>query len=56
MPTGHCLLCPCDVPEAELVDHLRRIHPDRCEGIDTWPVTLDAPPQPNHFGNAVVRT
>lgn len=56
MPTGRCLLCPCDVPEATIVDHVTRTHPDRLDSMETWPdgrpVILDATLLPNDFTHA----
>jgi hypothetical protein len=37
--TGACLLCQPNetVPLAEILDHLRLIHPSQWDGLETWP-------------------
>lgn len=39
-PPGGCLICPADVPQTELIDHLISHHPDVYDGTayETWPV------------------
>lgn len=35
---AHCHVCETDVPDLELLDHLRLLHPDRYgDGPETWP-------------------
>jgi hypothetical protein len=51
--TGTCLVCGEDVPTHDLVGHLRVMHPDQYEPVQTWadgsPVVTDDTLTPDDF-------
>jgi hypothetical protein len=54
---GTCHLCPPDdaaVPDTELLDHVRVVHPDAYEAVDLWPdgrpLIVDTTLTPEDFG------
>lgn len=47
---GSCLLCSDKVPDPDLVEHLRLMHPDQYEPAGEWPgwsVEEDTTAKPN---------
>lgn len=53
---GHCNVCPTDVPDLELHDHFRDVHPDLWADLARWPdgapVVHDATLAPADFQTA----